>query len=890
MEADLRDFVAGLLAVPAAEVDPRQPLSTLGLDSLKVVELQSHLSTGFHLDLEAGAFFEDLTIATVAELIRGNRAGPTAPSAPGALVADRPRGTTTRRPAAIRRMKPAGPSEPMQFSLLYFSSGGDERVDDNYRLFLEAARFADRHGFAAVWVPERHFHPFGGLYPNPSVLAAALATTTRRVRLRAGSVVLPLHNPIRIAEEWAVVDNLSGGRVDLAFASGWNPDDFALAPDAFADRTGPLYPAIERVRRLWRGDALSAPNGLGEHVALRTYPRPRQPELRYWITCTGGKQRFVEAGAVGANVLTALLFQSVEELAEKLGWYREARARHGFDPATGHVTVMLHTFVGKEQNAVRTAVRAPFVDYLASSVDLWRRGAPSLDALSDDERARVLDHAVERYTRTSALVGTPATCLPMVRTLREVGVHEIACLIDFGVATNEVLRSLESLRELKDLAGAGPTSPGSTGSVGARLTGSSARSTSSRADGLRAAGTVNPATLLEDSELDRDFPTRVVAPTNPPTPRDVLVTGATGFLGTFLLARLLTSTGANVHCLVRAPDLAGAERRLRAALERYGLWRGDHAGRIVAVPGDLARPSFGLAPDDLRALSETIDTIYHNAAAVSFVAPYRALKPINVAGTAEVLRLAVQGRVKTLHYVSTASVFDSSRYAGRVIAESDEPDDPGDFVIGYAQSKWVAERLAVAASRRGLPVSVYRPAWISGDSRTGICNTEDFLSRLVKSCVRLGRTPRLDYGWNVVPVDYVSRAIVHLSLGPGALGGTFHLANPSPLTWTRLVELIGEAGHRVRPIAYDRWRSRLLADTDDPGDGLRPLRDLFWSAGATDPRAVPLMYERDRMPTFDGSRTARILAEGGISCPPADADLARTYLSFWHSSGFLPAP
>src|SRR5438067_1141383 len=108
----------------------------------------------------------------------------------------------------------------MRFSLLYFSSREAGRGPDKYRLLLDGARFADAHGFEAVWIPERHFHAFGGLYPNPAVLAAVLAPATSRLRLRAGSVVLPLHSPLRVAEEWAVVDNLSDGRVDIAFASG----------------------------------------------------------------------------------------------------------------------------------------------------------------------------------------------------------------------------------------------------------------------------------------------------------------------------------------------------------------------------------------------------------------------------------------------------------------------------------------------------------------------------------------------------------------------------------------------------------------------------------------------------------------------------------------------
>ena len=152
----------------------------------------------------------------------------------------------------------------MRFSLFYFSAeaGGDAP----YRLLTEGARFADRHGFTAVWTPERHFGRFGGLYPNPSVLAAGLATITERVELRAGSVVAPLHDAIRIAEDWAVVDNLSGGRVGISFAPGWAPDDFVLAPDAYERRRDVLRAHVDVVRRLWRGETVRARNGLGVEV------------------------------------------------------------------------------------------------------------------------------------------------------------------------------------------------------------------------------------------------------------------------------------------------------------------------------------------------------------------------------------------------------------------------------------------------------------------------------------------------------------------------------------------------------------------------------------------------------------------------------------------------
>jgi natural product biosynthesis luciferase-like monooxygenase protein len=340
----------------------------------------------------------------------------------------------------------------MQFSLFYFAAAADA-ADDPYLLYLTGAQFADRHGFAAVWTPERHFHAFGGLFPNPSVPSAALAVLTQRVRLRAGSVVLPLHHPVRVAEEWAVVDCLSGGRVDLAFARGWNVNDFVLAPGSYAGATEILFEHMETVRRLWRGEPIRLPNGSGQETEIRIHPAPRQPDLNVWVVCSGGPQRFAEAGASGANILTALLFQTPDELAEKLALYRRARAEHGHEPDGGHVTLMLHTFLGDDVETVRRQVRGPFIEYLKTSVDLWRQGAERLEELNERERQVLLDYAFERYFRTAALFGTPETCLPMVDRLRQAGVDELACLIDFGVAVEPALAGLHHLNRLRELCG-----------------------------------------------------------------------------------------------------------------------------------------------------------------------------------------------------------------------------------------------------------------------------------------------------------------------------------------------------------------------------------------------------------------------------------------------------
>ncbi len=347
----------------------------------------------------------------------------------------------------------------MQFSLLYFSSDEAEFADDKYKLLLAGAKFADRHSFTAVWTPERHFHAFGGLYPNPSVVNAALALTTERLRLRAGSVVMPLHDPLRVAEEWSVVDNLSHGRVDLAFARGWNPNDFVLAPDAYADSAEILFAGIAEVQHLWKGGKVSRPNGVGALTEVQIYPLPQQTDLAVWVTCTGGKERFIEAGERGLNILTALLFQPVADLAEKIVLYREARARHGHDPATGQVTLMLHTFVGEDLAVVRHLVKEPFIEYIKSSVNLWQQSSQDLAQLSLAEQQKLLDYAFERYYQTSALFGTPESCLEMVKKLQQIGVNEIACLIDFGVPAETVLNHLPSLNRLKNLINGEPAAP-----------------------------------------------------------------------------------------------------------------------------------------------------------------------------------------------------------------------------------------------------------------------------------------------------------------------------------------------------------------------------------------------------------------------------------------------
>lgn len=339
---------------------------------------------------------------------------------------------------------------------IYFFAGETGDETDKYQFLLDCASVADRRGFTSVWLPERHFHGFGGLYPNPVTLAAALAMSTRRLHLRAGSVVLPLHHPVRVAEEWSVVDNLSGGRVGVSFAPGWHPGDFVLAPEGFDGRAERLYPAIEQVRRLWAGDEVSFPGPDGTARTVRTFPRPLQPQLPWWITSSGNPRTFERAGRAGANILAALIGLTTAELAERVQVYRGARAAAGLDPAGGVVTVMVHAFLGQDPNEVRRAVLEPMGAYLKAYLAQQRDAAVALP--SDEDQRLQVEFATERYLSGAALIGTPEHCAEVVERLRACGVNEIACLLDFGVAAPQVLESLERLGHFA-AAHSGPVAP-----------------------------------------------------------------------------------------------------------------------------------------------------------------------------------------------------------------------------------------------------------------------------------------------------------------------------------------------------------------------------------------------------------------------------------------------
>jgi natural product biosynthesis luciferase-like monooxygenase protein len=346
----------------------------------------------------------------------------------------------------------APPRSGVRFSFLFFSDLRKDIPDAaKYAFMRDITLFADRVGFEAIYLPERHFHEFGSIYANPAIVAAHLIPQTKHVRFRTAGVSLPLHHPAEVVEWWAMNDVLSNGRVDLGFGSGWAKNDFVYAPANYEDRRRICSETIGVVQRLWRGEAVEFAGPDGVPVPISVYPRPVQRELNVWLLVTSSDDGFIHAGRQGYNVFTMLYGNNLDVMQKKIALYRNARREAGLDPQAGTVTLMLHTLLLEDRARVLRAVEAPFRSYIKSSLDahvatlVAQRGG---DMPDETERAKMLDYAYERYTRTGAIFGTVADGQDMVAQAKAAGVDEIACLVDFGVDYEIVLESLDHLETL----------------------------------------------------------------------------------------------------------------------------------------------------------------------------------------------------------------------------------------------------------------------------------------------------------------------------------------------------------------------------------------------------------------------------------------------------------
>lgn len=324
--------------------------------------------------------------------------------------------------------------------------------------------------------------------------------------------------------------------------------------------------------------------------------------------------------------------------------------------------------------------------------------------------------------------------------------------------------------------------------------------TSSTTGGITAAelltGFGTMASILEnDAILDPSLVACVSAPPRIENPRNLFLTGATGFLGAYVLRELLETTNATVHCLARGTELVTARNRIVNNLRQYRLWKDAYSTRVVAVEGDLSIMALGLDDAAYRSLCSDIDVIYHLGAQVNYARSYQDLKKTNVLGAESMIRLACTTKAKAINYVSTKYVCFGLSAQGVSIhrEETPVPDASGAF-IGYTQSKWVAEKLFEQAQQRGVQVSIFRPGQITGALSGDAVLPDDAFHHLVKLFAAMNTMPHED-DWNdgvidVVPVDFAARALVAIGSKRASYGKHYNLVNPNPMPVNRFFHLL----------------------------------------------------------------------------------------------------
>ncbi|PXX60942.1 amino acid adenylation domain-containing protein/thioester reductase-like protein [Nocardia tenerifensis] len=392
---------------------------------------------------------------------------------------------------------------------------------------------------------------------------------------------------------------------------------------------------------------------------------------------------------------------------------------------------------------------------------------------------------------------------------------------------------------------------------------------------------IRAATPGEDAVLEPEIHGRDCLPAHAGAPREVLLTGATGFLGAHLLRELLRRTDARVVCLVRADSPHQGTDRIRQALHRYRLWDDTLAARIVAVPGDLGAPRLGLSDADYDRLTDSVDVVLHNGARVNHIDPYARLRAANVEGTRDVLRLATTRRLKPVHFVSTLGATVPTTAVPGVIEESvrlrvDQlPDN------GYVTSKWAAEQLVRQAGERGVPIGVYRPGTICGDPNVGVNSAGDSFWNMIRAAAILGLAPDVgDAAVSLVPVTYVARAIVDLVVLPRS-ETVYHLVNKASVTVGDIFTCLRYHGLPVTIAPLDRVRAALAEESrrrnaagDDSLVRAALLSENYLGSGHLD---------------WSDAHTREALADTGIECPPITEAALDAYIREFITSGFLPS-
>jgi thioester reductase-like protein len=386
--------------------------------------------------------------------------------------------------------------------------------------------------------------------------------------------------------------------------------------------------------------------------------------------------------------------------------------------------------------------------------------------------------------------------------------------------------------------------------------------------------------MREDTKLLFE-PTAALPVPKTPAPRQILLTGGTGFIGPFLMKSLLEQTKAKIYVLVRASDEAQGRQRLKGAIDSMGTVPADlmemFEARIVPVCGDLGQPGLGLMQETWDFLAREVDTIFHNGATVNYLFNYDMMRDANVLGTNEILRLAFDGGPKEFNYISTTFIFGWA--VKSVLYETDSNANMELLDFGYSQTKWVAEQVVFDAQRRGLSVRLFRPALVS-PSVDGGGNNFDIAVRLVAFMVNHGIGVDTLNQVSFVPADIVANNIVAISTSPGTANQTYHVVRDDYSNMTDITRLITEStGRQFDAFALPEFVPELIRRCRKE-DLLFPLLDFL--VGSVD-NISSMEFKRYDSSTYQAARDASAWGRPD----PSLEDTVKGILKFMNRKGII---